>query len=58
LEIWSITGAFSSSQASTMAWMQFHVVDVERAQRVFAFQRLGKQSLVCVSGIIFGMVYR
>jgi hypothetical protein len=44
LEIWSITGAFSSSHASTIP-EEFHVVDVERAQRVFALQRLRKKFL-------------
>ena len=32
---------------------EFHVVHVERAEGVFALQRLRKQVPVCVSGIIF-----
>jgi len=55
LEIWRINGAFSSSQASTMAWMSSILFDVERAERVFALQRLMQTGSLeyCVSGIGF-----
>src|ERR1035437_9861042 len=53
LEIWSITGAFSSSHASTIAWRSSMLLTLKAPSAYLPFRALANKSLVCVSGIIF-----
>src|SRR5439155_10850081 len=52
LEIWSMTGAFSSSQASIMAWRSSMLFTLKAPIAYLPLSALEKRSLVCVSGII------
>src|SRR6266850_569647 len=52
LEICSITGAFSSSQASTMAWSSSMLFTLKAPRAYLPLSALANRSLVCVSGIV------
>jgi hypothetical protein len=52
LEIWRMKGAFSSSQASTMAWSSSILFALKAPRAYFPLRALAKRSLVCVNGII------
>src|SRR2546428_674747 len=52
LEICSITGAFSSSQASTIACSSSMLFTLKAPRAYFPFSALANRSLVCVSGIV------